>query len=144
MQHLLWLWLWFFLGMVTYWLKRAYYLVTGPNPIANTYGQFVKRCWIPLVVRAFLDSIVFWLLFTPGVVDRVLAYFKWDNWAWAVSMITMFAPVAAIFGHTVDSGMDWLVASVFSKISWLKDWWPQMPGPLPSPPVALDLQETKG
>ena len=29
-MHLLWLWLWFLVGMAAYWLKRAYYGVHGP------------------------------------------------------------------------------------------------------------------
>lgn len=129
MKHLLWLWFWFFLGMGTYWLKRAFYLVTGPNPIANTYRQFLERCWIPLLVRAFLDSLVFWLLFTPGVVDKALTYLGWTDWSWAVTMITQFAPVAAVFGHTVDSVMDFLV----SKVPFINTVLPQMPGPIPAP-----------
>ena len=126
--HLLWLWLWFFIGMFTYWLKRAYYLVTGPNPIANTYSQFVQRCWIPLLVRAFLDSLVFWALFTPGFADKALAYVGWTNFSWAVGMVTQFAVFAAVFGHAVDSVLDFAV----SKIPFVKDTLPQMPGPLPT------------
>lgn len=128
MKHLLWLWLWFYIGMLTYWLKRAYYLVTGPNPIANNYKQFVERCWIPLLVRAFLESMVFWVLFTPGIADRMLAYFGWTSYGWAVQLITEVAPVAAFLGHTMDSIVDFGV----SKIPWIKDVLPQMPGPLPS------------
>lgn len=131
MQHELWLWLWFYIGMVLYMLKRAYYLVTGPNPIANTYGQFIQRCWIPLVVRGFLDSLIFWLLFTPGIVDKALAYLGWASYGWAVALITQFAPVAAAFGHLIDSALDFLV----SKIPFVKDVLPQMPGPLRTPPA---------
>jgi len=127
MRHLLWLWLWFFLGMGTYWLKRAYYLVTGPNPVANTYTQFIQRCWIPLLVRAFLDSMVYWILFTPKMAGAVLAYFGWSSYEWAVNLITQIAPLAAIFGHTIDSVIDFAV----SKVPWIKDALPQMPGPLP-------------
>ena len=129
MKHELWLWLWFFIGMATYWLKRAYYLVTGPNPVAGTYLQFIQRCWIPLLVRAFLDSLIFWLLFTPGVIDKSLTYLGWTNWGWVVTMIIQFAPVAAVFGHTVDSIMDLLI----SKVPFINTVLPQMPGPLPAP-----------
>lgn len=114
-----------------YWLKRAYYLVTGPNSVANTYGEFWRRCWIPLVVRFFLDSLVFWALFTPGFTDKALAYLGWANFAWAVGMVTQFAVFAAVFGHTVDSAMDFVV----SKVPWVKDTLPQMPGPLPPTPA---------
>ena len=125
-HHLIWLWLWFAIGAFTYWLKRAYYLVTGPNPVATTYTQFIQRCWIPLVVRFFLDSLVFWALFTPGFADKALNYLGWSSFAWAVSMVTQFAVFAAAFGHAVDSVLDFAV----SKIPWVKDVLPQMPAPI--------------
>jgi len=128
-QHLLWLWFWFLVGMSTYWLKRAYYLVTGPNPIANTYGQFVQRCWIPLFIRMLADSAVFWALFTPGFADRALSYLGWTTFSWVVMMVTQFAVFAAVFGHTVDSVLDFAL----SKIPGVKDCLPQMPGPMLSP-----------
>ena len=124
--HELSLWLWFFIGALMYWLKRAYYLVTGPNPIANNYAQFWQRCWIPLLVRFFLDSLVFWALFTPGFADKALRYLGWENFAWIIMMVTQFAVFAAVFGHTVDSVMDFVV----SKVPWVKDQLPQMPPPL--------------
>lgn len=124
--HEMWLWLWFFLGMLMYMLKRAYYLVTGPNPVANSYPQFIERCWIPLLVRGFLDSIAFWALFTPGVADKALSAIGWGDAGWAVSMVTQFAFAAALFGHVVDSAVDFGV----SKIPYLKDILPQMPSPL--------------
>jgi hypothetical protein len=127
--HLAWIWLWFLLGMATYWAKRAYYLVTGPNPIASTYSQFIERCWIPLLVRAFLDSLVFWTLFTPGLADRVTTFLGWTKYDWLISVITSAAPVAAVFGHTVDSLMDFAV----SKLPWVNGVLPQMPGPIPTP-----------
>jgi hypothetical protein len=126
-MHLVWLWLWFFVGAFTYWLKRAYYLVTGPNPIAETYKEFVVKCWIPLVVRFFLDSCVFWALFTPGFADKALSALGWTSFSWVVQMVTQFAVFAAVFGHTVDSVLDFAV----SKIPWIKDVLPQMPAPLP-------------
>jgi hypothetical protein len=126
MKDELWLWGWFATGMMLYWLKRAYYLVTGPNPIANSYVQFVQRCWIPLLVRAFLDSLIFWALFTPGFADKALKYLGWENAAWMVMMVTQFAVFAAVFGHTVDSLMDFAV----SKIPFFRDQIPQMPAPL--------------
>jgi hypothetical protein len=125
-KHLLFLWLWFFVGAAMYWLKRAYYLVTGPNPIANNYTQFVQRCWIPLLVRFFLDSMVFWALFTPEFAGKALDYLGWANFSWVVMMVTQFAVFAAVFGHTVDSVMDFVV----SKVPWVKDVLPQMPPPL--------------
>jgi hypothetical protein len=128
--RLVWLWFWFLIGMSFYMLKRAYYLVTGPNPVANTYVQFFERCWIPLLCRAFIDSMIFWALFTPGFADRALSFLGWDKFAWAISMVTQFAVFAAVFGNSVDSVIDIAV----SKIPWLNGWLPQMPGPPPPPP----------
>ena len=130
-KHLLWLWLWYFVGAFTYWLKRAYYLVTGPNPVANTYGQFVKRCWIPLLVRLFLDSMVYWIFFIPGMADKAFAAIGWTTYSWATNLVTQFAPFSAIFGHAIDSVMDFAVG----KIPGIKDILPQMPGPLIPPPL---------
>ena len=126
-KHLLWLWLWYILGMASYWQKRGYYLITGPNPIANSWRQFWVRCWVPLTVRAFLDSLVFWSLFTPGFADKALAGLGWTRFAWAVQMITQFAVFAAVFGHTVDSILDFAV----SKTPFINGVLPQMPGPVP-------------
>lgn len=129
-MHLLWLWFWFLLFMSLYWLKRAFYMVTGPNPVANSYPQFIQRCWAPLLIRAGLDSLVFWLLFTPGLADKALTSLGWTSFAWAISGVTQFAPFAATFGYTVDSVMD----TVVSKVPGLSTLLPQMPGPLPSSP----------
>jgi hypothetical protein len=126
-KHELWLWTWFTVGAFTYWLKRAYYLVTGPNPIANNYTQFMQRCWIPVLVRWFLDSMAFWAMFTPGFADKAITFMGWTNFAWILDMVTQFAVFAAVFGHTVDSVVDFAV----SKIPVVKDVLPQMPGPLP-------------
>jgi hypothetical protein len=131
MRHLLWLWLWFFIGALMYWLKRAYYLVTGPNPIASNYKQFWVRCWIPLLVRFFIESLVFWALFTPGFADKALAALGWTNFSWVVSMVTQFAVFAGAFGHTLDSIMDFAV----SKVPYINSILPQMPGPLATGPA---------
>lgn len=127
MRHEIWLWAWFFVGALLYWLKRAYYLVTGPNPIANTYTQFWHRCWIPLLIRFFIDSLFFWILFTPGAADRGLKYLGWENAAWVVMMVTQFAVFAAAYGHTIDSIVDF----GSSKVPLLNNIIPQMPSPLP-------------
>jgi hypothetical protein len=131
MKHELWLWLWFTIGMATFWLKRAYFGINPPNPIATSYTHWLQRSWAPLLVRAFIDGTAFWLLFTPGVTDKALAYFGWENYSWGVSMITQFAPVAAMFGYVVDSVVDFSV----TKIPFVKDIVPQMPGPLPQTAV---------
>lgn len=138
--HLVWLWFWFFVGASLYMLKRAYYLVTGPNPIANSYPQFLERCWIPLLVRFAIDSGIFWTCFTPSLAVAGLNFMGWTNFSWVISVITQFAPCALFFGYSVDSIVDFGV----SKISWLKNWLPQMPGPLPTqPPTDKQLKEEK-
>lgn len=129
-KHLLWVWLWYFLGVLTYWIKRAYYLITGPNPVANNASEFIRRCWAPLLVRAFLESLFFWVMFDPRIAGKLLAYFGWTSYEWAVSLITQVAPVSGFLGHAIDSLADFAV----SKVPFVKDILPQMPGPLPPAP----------
>jgi len=131
--HLVWLWAWFFIGMATYWLKRAYFFVTGPNPAATTYGQFLRLSWAPLLVRSFADSMVYWIFFIPGMADKALAYFGWTTYSWALGLVTQFAPFAAIFGHSIDSVVDFALL----RVPVVKDWLPQMPS-APAPPPAAD------
>ena len=125
--HLVWLWLWFLIGMGLYMLKRAYYLVTGPNPIASTYSQFIRRCWIPLLVRGSIDSVLFWICFNPTLLTSGLNYLGWTNFAGVIGTITQFAPMSFFAGHTIDSFAD----TAISKIPGLSNFLPQMPGPLP-------------
>jgi hypothetical protein len=140
--HELWVWCWFLLGMATYWLKRAYYGINPPNPVATGYGNYIERAWAPLLVRCFLESLLFWILFTPGLADKLLAYFGWTSYGWAVQTVTSVAPAGAFLGHAIDSAMDIAV----SKIPFVRDILPQMPGPLPQPAVVkaqLIEQDTK-
>jgi len=109
-----------------YMLKRAYYLVTGINPVANNYTQFIQRCWIPLLIRLFVDSMFFWALFTPDFGTKVLDYLGWVRFSWVMSLITQYAVFAASFGFTVDTISDFAL----SKIPFIKDILPQMPPPL--------------
>lgn len=134
--HLVWLWLWFGIGMVLYMAKRAYYLVTGPNPIASTYTQFLQRCWLPLLIRAVIDSVIFWMCFNPTLLTAGLNYLGWEKFAGVSGLITQFAPVAFFFGHTVDSLMD----TAISKIPGLNNFLPQMPGPLPPTPAQAEAK----
>jgi hypothetical protein len=131
MNVLIKLWLSFLTGMAVYWLKRAYYGINPPSPVATGYYNYLQRSWAPLLVRAFIDSVIFWLLFTPGLADKALGAIGWTNYAWVVMMITQFAPVAALFGFFVDSVVDFAV----TKIPYIKDILPQMPGPLPQPAI---------
>lgn len=128
-KHLLWLWFWFGVGMFVYMLKRAYYLVTGSNPVANTYTEFIKRCWIPLLVRAVVDSGIYWATFTPQMLQHMLASLGWTNFAAGIADVSSNGFFALFFGLGVDSIVDFAV----TKIPWIKDWWPQMPPPLVIP-----------
>lgn len=137
MKHEFWLWTWFLIGMGTYWLKRAYYGINPPSPVATGFGNYIQRSWAPLFIRSLLDSLAFWLLFTPGVTDKALDAMGWTNDAWVVMMITQFAPCAALFGFVVDSIVDFAV----TKIPFVKDVLPQMPGPITVvPEIVTKLQ----
>lgn len=124
----IWLWFWFIVGMAVYVLKRAYYLVTGPNPVANTYGDFFKRCWIPLLVRFVVDSGIYWLTFYPDLLNGAIS-FAASKFGWNVQLhspIPQYAVVALFMGLGIDSIVDFAV----TKIPYVKDWLPQMPPPL--------------
>lgn len=126
--HLLWLWLWFTVGIAVYMLKRAYYLVTGPNPVANSYTEFIGKCWIPLLVRGVVDAGIYWLTFYPDLFNAAI---KSTGWNFQLhSPFPEYAVVALFFGLAVDSIVDFAV----TKIPYVRDWLPQMPPPL-KPPV---------
>lgn len=135
--HLVWLWFWFLFGMVIYMLKRAYYLVTGPNPVANTYKEFIEKCWIPLLVRVVVDSGVYWLTFYPDILNDVIARFGFSFQLH--SPIPQFGVVALFAGLFVDSIIDFAV----TKIPYLKDVLPQMPPGLKELPQAQAPITTK-
>ena len=118
----LWLWLWFSVGMAVYMLKRAYFLVKGPNPVASTYTQFIEVCWIPLLVRAAVDAGIYWGSFYPDIFDPVVARFGFQ----LHSPIPQYAVVAFFIGMSIDSLVDFAV----TKIPVVKDWLPQMPSPM--------------
>lgn len=126
--HLFWQWGWFEFGMIMYMLKRAYYLVTGPNPIASNYTQFLKRCWIPLAFRAVVDSGIFWATFTPALLQGMLTWLGWTRFASGIASVSGNGFFALFFGLGIDSIVDFSV----TKLPWFKNEWPQMPGPLPS------------
>lgn len=130
-QHELWLWLWFIFGMLIYMLKRAYYLVKGPNPVASTYSQFIVACWIPLLVRGVVDSGVFWLSFYPDFLNPVLSKFGL-SWQLHSPMSDMPAVIALFMGLAMDSIVDFAV----TKIPFIKDWLPQMPPALKDIPTS--------
>lgn len=132
--HELGLWLFFILGMSVYMLKRAYYLVKGPNPVANTYRQFIEVCWIPLLVRAVVDSCVFWFMFYPDILNPVISKLGLV-WQLHSPMSDMPWPVALLAGLAMDSVVDFAV----TKIPYVKDWLPQMPPALKDQPSAPSL-----
>ena len=79
--HQVWIWIWFYLGMGTYWFKRAYYGINPPNPVATSYPNWIERSWAPLLIRAFLETLIYWIFFTPGMADKALAYFGWTTYS---------------------------------------------------------------
>jgi hypothetical protein len=123
--HLVSLWFWFMFGIAMYMLKRAYYLVTGPNPVANNYTEFIERCWIPLLIRTVVDSGIYWLTFYPDMLDWAIKAVGFDYQLH--SAIPQYGVVALFFGLGIDSIVDFAV----TKIPYVKDWLPQMPPPLP-------------
>ena len=123
----IWLWFWFLFGSGVYILKRAYYLVTGPNPVAESYPQFFEKCWIPLLVRLVVDSGIYWLTFYPDLLNGVLSFMSKLGWNVQLhSPIPQYAVVALFFGLSIDSIVDFAV----TKIPYVKDWLPQMPAPM--------------
>jgi hypothetical protein len=126
--HLIWLWFWFFAGSFVYWIKRAYFMINPPNPVAHSLGQFVERAWMPLLFRFAADSGIYWATFSPAVLSAALHAWGWDRFASSVDAVTQYGFFALFFGMGVDSAVDIGV----TKIPWIKDFWPQMPGPLPS------------
>jgi hypothetical protein len=140
-KHEIWLWAWYVVGSLMFWLKRAYFMVSPPNPVALNYRHFIERAWAPLLVRFFADSLVFWALFTPGFADSALAYFGWARASEALSMVTKYAVFSAAFGFMVDSILD----VALSKTPIIKDTLPQMPGPLSANvnPTDENLMEAK-
>jgi hypothetical protein len=137
-QHL-WLWLWFGIGAIAYVVKRAYYMITGPNRAANSAAQYVRVAGVPVGFRLLVDSAIYWLCFSPDILQAGLQYIGWGKTAEVVAVVTTYAPCALFFGLFVDAIMDFVIPVVIGKLPFLKDWWPQMPGPLqvqapPDPP----------
>lgn len=120
--HLAWLWLWFLTGVLMYMLKRAYFMVTGPNKKVNSYTEYFQRAWVPLLVRAFGGSMIFWALFVPGFSERVLGALGWTTFAWLVAVVTQWACFAGTFGFLVDSVLDFIFA-----LPGVNKFVPQMP-----------------
>jgi hypothetical protein len=131
-----WLWFWFLFGASVYMYKRGWYLIHGPNPVANTWREFFHVASAPLFFRFFVESLIFWAFFNPQLVIGLLDYFGWTSFSGTIRVITQFAPCSAAFGLTVDVLVDWAIGTVVSKIPLFQGWWPQMPSPLPKSQVA--------
>ncbi len=129
-HHHLWLWLWFGVGALAYIVKRAFYMITGPNPVANNAEQYIRVAGIPIAYRLLVDSGFYWACFSPLLLQNMLRFFGWQAGANVIGVVTDYGVCALMFGLTVDSGMDWAIPTVIGKLPFLKDWWPQMPGPM--------------
>lgn len=139
-----WLWLWFFIGAFLYMVKRAFYGIKPPNPVARDVSHYIEIAGIPLLFRFGLESAFFAGLFTPALAAKAFEAIGWENWTWVISIITQFAVVAFVFGMAIDPMADWFIPTVIGRIPGLKDWWPQMPGPMPQPMVVqAAIVETK-
>jgi hypothetical protein len=132
-KHLLWLWLLFFFGSLMYMVKRAFYLITGPNPVANNVKDFIKVAGVPLAFRFVVDSAFYWALFYPDLINPVLTKLG-ISFQIHSSMASLPGFVALLIGLGIDPMADWFIGTVVSKIPLLKDWWPQMPPALPKTP----------
>jgi len=132
-HHHLWLWLWFLVGALAYVVKRAFYLITGPNPVANNVPQFIKVAGIPIAFRLLVDSGIYWMLFAPEVTQAALKWFGWESAAGVLAVVTQYAVVALFFGLGIDPLTDWAIPTVVGRLPFLKDFWPQMPPPLKTP-----------
>jgi hypothetical protein len=138
--HVAWLWLWFAVGMLTYMAQRAYYGVQGPRPVATSYRDYVYRCWGPLLMRAVVDSGIYWVTFTPQALAALLRFYNWQQFASAIEGVTSYGFFALFFGLGVDVAIDFGV----TKIPLIRDNWPQMPPPLPQPAIVqAAIVETK-
>jgi hypothetical protein len=129
--HIFFLWAWFGFGMAIFMLKRSYWGVYGPNPIGSSYANYFVRCWVPLVVRAFWDSLIFWVCFQPLLLAGALAGLGWTSVSGYVAVITKFGGCAAGFGYLVDSILDTVAAIAEKHVSLLSGFLPPMPPPLP-------------
>ena len=130
-------------------LKRGFYLIKGPNPVANNFEQFVAVAWLPLLFRFVVDSMIYWAMFTPQIAQAALQWIGLEKFAGIIAVITKFAVCSLCFGLIVDSMVDWGIGTALCKIPFLRDWWPQMPAPLPkaqivNPPTMAERQEVQG
>lgn len=140
LPNLEWLWMWFVIGELIYILKRGYYLITGPSPVANSWGEFIQRCWAPLIVRGVVGGGVYWATFYPEIISAATKFFGWNTDFHSV--FPHYAPMALFFGLGVDNLLDFGI----SKIPYLRDWLPQMPPPLvrsqiANPPAPADRKQ---
>jgi hypothetical protein len=134
--HLIWLWFWYFLGLSVFMLKRAYFGVyVGPSPMGTSYANYFQRCWAPLLVRFFWDSLIFWACFTPQLLTEGLSLLGWSSLSGGLAVITKFAPCAAGFGYIVDSILDTVAAIAGKHVSFLNGLLPPLPPPLPQQAV---------
>src|ERR1035441_11085858 len=133
--HLAYLWGWFLAGMGMFILKRSYWGVFGTSPIGSSYGNYFVRCWVPLLVRSFWDSLIFWACFTPQLLSGGMSALGWSTMSGVIGDITKFAVCAAAFGSLVDSVLDTAAAMAEKHVPFLSGFLPPLPPPLPQKAV---------
>jgi hypothetical protein len=143
---LMWLWFWFLFGAMTYMAKRAFYLIKGPNPVANNFKEFLQVAGIPLFFRLVVDSAFYWAMFTPQIAQAGFAWLGLEKFAGIIAVITKFAVCSLGFGLIIDTLADWVIGTLVSRIPLFSGWWAQMPAPLPksqveNPPTSADRQK---
>ena len=123
-HHFLWaalwvayLWMWFICGEFLRMLVRAYNAKNDlTNPI-ESYRQFFKIYFVPLMVRFVFGCALFSMWRTsPGIFDKLLGLIGVST-SWTMPVIW---PVALAFGF----GSDWIVDSGMAKIPKLRDFIP--------------------
>ena len=113
-------------------------MVKGPRPVAINYKDFLARAWGPLLARFGVENAFFQMLLNPQLAPMLLHSIGWESFASTIEIIVQFGPVTYMMGVCGDVITDFGVV----KLPIVKDYWPQMPPPLPQP-VVVEAQVVK-